>query len=1137
MSEKIMRGFLAAICAVAAMASMQVCGAVRVWTGGSGDWTDTANWLDGSTPSAGDTVYVSNTVDNVTINIDAPDVSIASIRFEGKGLVTLTGNALTLTELWSFQLETPKVYNKMNYRTSKFSFLAYGSDVECCVPLVIDPKNNTYGGVCTATNTVHFREKITIANDKTMRIHNGLYPSDEDMAAGVPSGSVLVPIYFHKEIVGENASILMTQSPCGDVYFYDAVKVHYVNMNSSYTSPVVHLYSASNSFDQMSVQYAAMYYAEATGVFPSNAVLYLCEPYSTGSKAWFNLGNHNAVINRLCDYDAAAMAKYGADTTRDIGCVKSTDSSSTSVAGNASPVTLTMKATADAVTSCKIQDKVSIVWDPSGEYTLTFTNRASNTQGDITVKRGKIRLVGAASFPNVQAVNVASGAKFEFATTVASPFSANTLVRLESGAKLVVPANVSVSVGLLSIDGSFVADDTYSGTGEGAPDWLEGEGSVTVSTSSFRVWKEATSGTWSDSANWLNGRVPDGTETETFICCDSADDFTVSISSAVSAFPTNFSMFNTGGGRTTLSVGADVTANKSAFYIGEGARVKVESGAEFLHFSELPPGYNYQSPSSTPEYACTIEKGGEWIIDGGSTVFTNFCGTFDIQSSSRIALQGGNLVYCNRGSVFPLRIHTGGAVDLHDGNFYFPHHGYNYYRDINLLGGSLVLSNMTSASGGTFSTGTGGGLIFGSGGEIVFAGNSNIPDMTRGSIYLVAKDEGETAHLTMKDTAYFPDSHANRHFMMGGTAGGKALFDYEAGVSFPSKALRMTVGNLSGEAEFNVKSGTFKVASEGLSVATVAAAANDPVFKSCQTTGVVAKATVAAGASLPITGSLDAGWGANKRICGISVGYGNAEVTPGRRIEGEMHVAGTVTNEAGCTVIGAGTGTGLYVQEGGETYLDQRLVYTFNAVTAVGLMGGKGTLVVSNGTFKIGRSKMFVGGCLPSEIPSHANAAPHDPVEWTAEGLPADAHDAQGKVVVAGGTFSAKGDVIVGSDGIGEIEMDGSSGTFTAGNLVLSNATSSVVRFKTDASGISPVNVTGELTVTDGTEVEFDISAYNGNRDKFNLFTFNSFSGDLSDVGLTVVDAQGPVAKPAYLIKNANSISLAVIKGLLIYFR
>ena len=46
-------------------------GATCVWTGGSGAWSDSANWLDGAVPSAGDTVYVSNTVANVTIEIDA----------------------------------------------------------------------------------------------------------------------------------------------------------------------------------------------------------------------------------------------------------------------------------------------------------------------------------------------------------------------------------------------------------------------------------------------------------------------------------------------------------------------------------------------------------------------------------------------------------------------------------------------------------------------------------------------------------------------------------------------------------------------------------------------------------------------------------------------------------------------------------------------------------------------------------------------------------------------------------------------------------------------------------------------------------------------------------------------------------
>ena len=77
-------------CALALCAAFAQ-GATCVWTGGSGSWSDSANWLDGGVPAAGDTVYVSNTVANITIDIDVPGVSIASIRFEGQSAVTLTG--------------------------------------------------------------------------------------------------------------------------------------------------------------------------------------------------------------------------------------------------------------------------------------------------------------------------------------------------------------------------------------------------------------------------------------------------------------------------------------------------------------------------------------------------------------------------------------------------------------------------------------------------------------------------------------------------------------------------------------------------------------------------------------------------------------------------------------------------------------------------------------------------------------------------------------------------------------------------------------------------------------------------------------------------------------------------------------
>ena len=152
-------------CALALCAAFAQ-GATCVWTGGSGSWSDSANWLGGGVPAAGDTVYVSNTVANVTIEIDVPDVSIASIRFEGQSAVTLTGETLTLTGGWSFKSYVPKGTNLMDYRISTFPWLAYGANVECRVPLVFAPSGNSCG-VCTATNIVHFREKVTIPSTCT----------------------------------------------------------------------------------------------------------------------------------------------------------------------------------------------------------------------------------------------------------------------------------------------------------------------------------------------------------------------------------------------------------------------------------------------------------------------------------------------------------------------------------------------------------------------------------------------------------------------------------------------------------------------------------------------------------------------------------------------------------------------------------------------------------------------------------------------------------------------------------------------------------------------------------------------------------------------------------------------------------
>ena len=103
--------------------------------------------------------------------------------------------------------------------------------------------------------------------------------------------------------------------------------------------------------------------------------------------------------------------------------------------------------------------------------------------------------------------------------------------------------------------------------------------------------------------------------------------------------------------------------------------------------------------------------------------------------------------------------------------------------------------------------------------------------------------------------------------------------------------------------------------------------------------------------------------------------------------------------------------------------------------------------------------------------------------------------------------------------------------------MVLSNDTSSVARFVAGPDGFSPINVTGELAVTDGASVEVDLSGYTGSSSSFRLFNFASSSGDLESMPVTVVEAGGASGRQYHLVKRAGALDLRPVSGLTIIFR
>lgn len=249
-----------------------------------------------------------------------------------------------------------------------------------------------------------------------------------------------------------------------------------------------------------------------------------------------------------------------------------------------------------------------------------------------------------------------------------------------------------------------------------------------------------------------------------------------------------------------------------------------------------------------------------------------------------------------------------------------------------------------------------------------------------------------------------------------------------------------------------------------------------------------------------------------------------------------MDVHGIVTNLSGNTMIGYGRSAGTYVQNGGETYLKQEKGWGLVPVVVVGMRGGIGRLVVTNGVFTSKAGTVFVGGCPEEDIPVFDNQI-HNKLLWEPESVPVNGHDAEGTVTVVDGVFQSGSNVCVGVDGTGTIEMIGSGGTFTAKHLVMSNATSSVARFVADADGFSPITVTESLTVTDGMSVQVDLSDYERTGATFRLFDFGSFSGNLDDVYIEVVKDGETVRKPCRLRKGDASIDMVIISGTAIYFR
>ena len=248
---------------------------------------------------------------------------------------------------------------------------------------------------------------------------------------------------------------------------------------------------------------------------------------------------------------------------------------------------------------------------------------------------------------------------------------------------------------------------------------------------------------------------------------------------------------------------------------------------------------------------------------------------------------------------------------------------------------------------------------------------------------------------------------------------------------------------------------------------------------------------------------------------------------------GEIVTAGAYTQNRGSFYVGAGAcGEGVVRQTGGSF----KPMYNADSdnnpgAVAIGLFGGKGLYEIDDGVFQTYRN-VYVGGATANDLSwttAHKNMAKLE-----------TCHDAQGELVVKGGTFQSEKSIILGADGTGSLTLSG-TGMVTAASIVVSNTVgqaASCVKFISDAQGrFGTIAPSTKLVFADGSKIVIDATALPEGKSRATMFALDGDIEGLDYIREHVELVNAP--KGAVLVWSADGRSLGfhVPRGMLISFR
>ena len=559
MNAKAMRSMAAAVALGATAAN------AATWT--NGNWSVAENWAEGVVPADGAAVTISPPVAGMTLNIDVESVSVSSLTWSGKSF-TLTGGAITMS------------------------------------------------GNLTANVAVTCENDITFSGDSVQLLCSGkltmngalVGKSGSTLTMGTTSGGSNGGADFHGGVTVANGTIVFDRPGWKNppFNFYAPVKVGTIK-SSNYNNTYALFCSSGNEWTSLQNGYAhgdpncedALPHASTVKLMGTT---YEKNPY-------LNLRNFNQTIDRILSDGAvntSGTTEKGKAMTYSLRSYVST---------TYKPTTLTLNATTDNQNLVRVYDKVTLVYNPQGDYTQTFaTNFAHTTSGDILVSNGTFRVAGTSSFANVKRIVVADGARFELLTETANalagvtnivlgagshfaitnattPFAANAVtLEMDETSTFDLPDDANYLFAAVSVDGVPIDGDTY--TGGGAVPQFSGTGSITVPD----VEQPTINATWTGegetdgiavSGNW-GGTTP--------------------ALNAKSLYP----LFASGGEQATVDRALDF---KGVHFGGASGRFDLVSGGDAANLTVRQLGFAVDAThTNAMDVAVKVKSGQTWTI-------------------------------------------------------------------------------------------------------------------------------------------------------------------------------------------------------------------------------------------------------------------------------------------------------------------------------------------------------------------------------------------------------------------------------------------------------------------------------------------------------------------------------------------